>query len=46
VITEHQGKKLSEQELNRVLTELESLTNEEAERLLSQDETRHKEQVR
>jgi uncharacterized coiled-coil protein SlyX len=35
VITEHQGKKLGEKKLNRILTELESLTDEEAKRLLA-----------
>ncbi len=35
VITEHQGKKVGEKELDRILTELESLTEEEARRLLA-----------
>jgi acyl carrier protein len=35
VITEHQGKKVGEKELDRILTELESLTDEEARRLLA-----------
>jgi amino acid adenylation domain-containing protein len=35
VIMEHQGKQLDERELNRVLTELESLSNEEAQRLMA-----------
>ena len=35
VITEHQGKKVGEKELDRILTELESLTDEEASRLLA-----------
>jgi hypothetical protein len=34
VIAEHQGKKLDEKELNRILTELESLSDEEAQRLV------------
>src|SRR4029077_10324857 len=35
VITEHQGKKVGEKELDRILTELESLTDEEARRLVA-----------
>jgi len=35
VITEHQGKRLGEEELTSILTELESLTDEEAQKLLS-----------
>jgi amino acid adenylation domain-containing protein len=35
VITEHRGKKLEEKELNRILTELESLSEDDAHRLLS-----------
>ena len=35
VITEHQGKKLGEKEIDSIVTELESLTDEEAQRLLS-----------
>jgi amino acid adenylation domain-containing protein len=35
VITEHQTKKLDENEMERILTELESLTDEEAHRFLS-----------
>jgi len=36
VITEHQGKKLAEKELNRILTDLELLSEEEAQRLLAE----------
>ncbi len=39
VITEHQGKKLGEDDLHRILTELESLSDEEAQRLLSELKT-------
>ena len=35
VITEHQAKKLGEEELDRILTELESLSEEEAQRLVA-----------
>jgi amino acid adenylation domain-containing protein len=35
VITEHQGRKIGEEELDRVLTELESLSEAEATRILS-----------
>jgi acyl carrier protein len=35
VIAQHQGKRLSEAELNRMVGELESISDEEAERLLS-----------
>jgi hypothetical protein len=35
VITEHEGKKLDGNELNRILTELESLSDEEAQRLVA-----------
>ena len=35
VIAERQGQKLTEQELNRILTELESLSDEEAKRLVA-----------
>jgi len=42
VIAEHEGKKLGQTEMESVLTELESLTEEEAERLLgNQNETAH-----
>ena len=37
VITEHQGKKPDEKELDRVLTELESLSDEEAEKLIAEE---------
>jgi amino acid adenylation domain-containing protein len=37
VITEHQGKKLDEKEMERILTELESLTEEEAKRLFASE---------
>ena len=37
VITERQGKKLGEKELMRILTELESLTDDEVERLLADE---------
>jgi amino acid adenylation domain-containing protein len=40
VITEHQAKRLGEKEIEKILTELESLTDEEAKRLLS-SETEH-----
>ena len=39
VITEHQRKKLGEDDLHRILTELESLSDEEAQRLLSEQKT-------
>jgi len=39
VITEHQGKKLGERELDHILAELETLSEEEAQRLLD-DQTR------
>jgi hypothetical protein len=35
MITEHQGKKLDEKELQRILTELESRSEDDAHRLLS-----------
>jgi hypothetical protein len=35
VITEHQAKKLGEQELDRILAELESLSADEATKLLA-----------
>ena len=38
VITQNQAKKLSEEELTRILTELESLSNEEAESLVERDD--------
>jgi amino acid adenylation domain-containing protein len=42
VIAEHKGKKLGQTEMESILTELESLTEEEAERLLgNQNETAH-----
>lgn len=42
VIAEHEGKKLGQTEMESILTELESLTEEEAERLLgNQNETAH-----
>jgi acyl carrier protein len=44
VITEHQGKKLDNKELGRILTELESLSEDEAQRLVanpSQKDDRH-----
>jgi amino acid adenylation domain-containing protein len=34
VITEYRGKKLDEKEMNRILTEVESLTDEEAQRMI------------
>jgi hypothetical protein len=37
VIGAHQGKKLAEKEKERILTELESLTDEEAQRLLANE---------
>jgi hypothetical protein len=36
VITECRGKKLDEKEMSRILTELESLTDEEAQRLIGE----------
>ena len=39
VIMEHQGKRLGEEELERVLGELESLSDEEAQRLLNEETT-------
>jgi hypothetical protein len=36
VIMEHQGKKLGEKDLDRILTELESLSDQEARRLLTE----------
>jgi acyl carrier protein len=43
IITEHQAKRLGEKDLDRILTELESLTDEEAQRLLSNaSETGHR----
>jgi acyl carrier protein len=42
VIMEHQGKKLEEKELNRILTELESLSVEEAESQLAGESTPHR----
>jgi len=40
VITEHRGKKLGEKKLNRILTELESLSDEDAQRLLVGEKTK------
>ena len=37
VITEHQGKKLDDEELDRVMTELESLSDDEAEKLFAEE---------
>ena len=37
IITEHKGKKIHEKELGRILTELELLTDEEAKRLLANE---------
>jgi len=34
VITEHQGNTLGEEELDRILTELESMSDEEAQKLV------------
>jgi len=42
VITEYQGKKLGEKELDSILAELESLTEEEAQRLVSEGEFRRR----
>jgi len=39
VIMEHQGKRLGEEELKRMLGELESLSDEEAQRLLAEETT-------
>jgi acyl carrier protein len=39
VITEHQEKKLGTEELHRILTELESLSDEEAQRLVANRST-------
>ena len=39
MLTEHQGTTLGEKELNWILTELESLTNEEAESQLASEST-------
>jgi acyl carrier protein len=39
VITEHQAKKLEEQDLNRILSELESLSDEETESRLTSEST-------
>ena len=39
MITEHQAKKLGEQDLNRILAELESLSEDEAANLLEAKET-------
>jgi hypothetical protein len=39
VIAEHQGKRASEEELDRLLAELESLSNKEAKRLLGEGKT-------
>ena len=39
VITEHQGRKLGEKELNWILTELESLSDEEAQSQLASEIT-------
>ena len=44
VIVEHQGRKLEQKELNRIVTELESLSDEEAECQLG-DAMRHRRQV-
>jgi amino acid adenylation domain-containing protein len=40
VITDHQGKQVGKAELDRMLRELESLSDEEAERLLSEDHSK------
>jgi uncharacterized coiled-coil protein SlyX len=37
VITEHQGKALAEEELKRVLAELELMSDEEAQRLVAKE---------
>jgi uncharacterized coiled-coil protein SlyX len=37
VITEHQGKRLGQAELERLLGELEALSDEEAQRLLAEE---------
>ena len=37
VIIEHQGENLGEPELNRILSELERLSDEDAERLLADE---------
>jgi len=39
VIKEHQGKKLAEKEVESILTELESLSDEDAQRLLAREST-------
>jgi hypothetical protein len=36
VITQYQGKKLGEKELNRILTEIEALSEEDSRRLLAE----------
>jgi hypothetical protein len=36
IIVEHQGKKLDEKELNRILTDLEALSDAEASRLVEE----------
>jgi amino acid adenylation domain-containing protein len=47
VIAEHEGKKLGQTEMESILTDLESLTEEEAERLLgNQNETAHEKKLK